>query len=268
VFALRWVLAHHPLFFSAMSKRFIDTELFDDEWFMELPKDCKIGFIYYITKCNHAGILDLNKKLFEFQTGVKWNAVHKGLGNRLITVREGLFFMPKYLDYQYPNFPNSNVKQQQSAIAILSDLGLMKDEKLMVEQGLSNSYDNDNDNDNEDVNGNGSENKNPKKNKPRPPKIPNKDEFMAEARSCAEKNNYVLDERKAAVKYEAWKSAGWEDGKGNKIKNWKTKILHNIPYWADESADRMSKSESSSNKPYVGKPTGAVDELEKLYGDK
>lgn len=130
-----------------MSKRFIDTELFNDRWFMDLSKDGKIGYIYYITKCDHAGILDLNDKLFYFQTGVKWENVVKELGDRLINVKEYLYFMPKYIKFQYPNWPNSKVKQQDSAIKILLSYGLVNEDDLTVKQDLSKSYDNDNVND-------------------------------------------------------------------------------------------------------------------------
>ena len=53
-----------------MAKRFIDTLIFDDEWFCELSKDSKLFFIYFITKCDHAGILRFNKSLCKFQTGI------------------------------------------------------------------------------------------------------------------------------------------------------------------------------------------------------
>jgi len=129
-----------------MAKRFIDTNIFSDEWFSELSKDGKLFFVFYITNCDHAGILRLNKKLCEFQTGIKnIDTVRQELGNCLITVKEHLLFMPKYLKYQYPKFPQSNVKQQESAIIILKDLNLW-DEKInsyiTVRQELNNSYDN------------------------------------------------------------------------------------------------------------------------------
>ena len=67
-----------------MAKRFIDTNLFDDEMFLELSKDAKLFFLYFITKCDHAGVLKLNKKLFEFQTGIKDSVrVIKELSNSL-----------------------------------------------------------------------------------------------------------------------------------------------------------------------------------------
>lgn len=142
-----------------MSKRFIETGLFDDDWFMGLSQSGKIGFMYFITKCNHAGILDLNKPLFEFQTGSKWETVRIELGNRLQTLKDGVYFMPKYLQFQYPNFPNSNVKQQKSAIDLLSKYDLIDGENLRVPKGFTNHYDNEHDN----VDDNEPENEKPEK---------------------------------------------------------------------------------------------------------
>ena len=110
-----------------MAKRFIDTELFDDPWFMELEKDAKILWVYLITKCNHAGIIDVNTKLVEFQAGIKsYERVSKQLGNRLIFLRDNYYFIPKFLEFQYPDFPRSNVRQQQGAIKILESFGIFK----------------------------------------------------------------------------------------------------------------------------------------------
>ena len=124
-----------------MSKRFIDTELFDDPWFMDLSKDAKLLWIYLITKCNHAGLIDVNEKLCKFQTGLKnIQTVYKELGNRLVTVKEQLIFIPKYIEFQYPNFPNSKVKQQESAIKLLLKYNLFNEESLTLTKGLLNSY--------------------------------------------------------------------------------------------------------------------------------
>jgi len=105
-----------------MAKRFIDTNVFSDEWVCSLSKDAKLFFIYYITSCDHAGVLRLNKKLCEFQTGLKnIDTLTQELGNSLVTVKDGLYFMPRFIKFQYPNFPQSNVKQQDSAIKILKE---------------------------------------------------------------------------------------------------------------------------------------------------
>lgn len=128
-----------------MSKRFIDSGIFDDDWFMDLSKDAKILWIYFITKCDHAGILRLNEKLCKVQTDIKdLQTVIKQLGNRLVNVNEHLYFIPKFIEFQYPGFPNSKVRQQQSALEILIKLNLYNDGKLTVNELLGNSYDNGN----------------------------------------------------------------------------------------------------------------------------
>lgn len=135
-----------------MAKRFIDTNMFSDSWFSELSKDCKLFFVYYITGCDHAGILRLNRKLFEFQTDIKdIDNLIKELGNSLITVKKDVFFMPKFIKFQYPNFPKSKVKQQESAIKILSELGMWNIETnsyRTVPKELVKTYDNESVSDN------------------------------------------------------------------------------------------------------------------------
>lgn len=141
-----------------MAKRFIDTGLFDDEWFADLKTDSKIFWIYFLTKCDHAGLLKFNKRLIEFQTGIKsLDTVIKEIGNRLVKVNDQLFFCPKFIQFQYPNFPKSGVKQQDSAIELLIKNGLWDSETntfnslVTVTEDLPKSYDSDNGNDNDNV---------------------------------------------------------------------------------------------------------------------
>ena len=137
-----------------MAKRFIDTNIFNDEWFCNLSHEGKLFFIYFITNCDHAGILKLNSKLCEFQLNIKSSSsVVKELGKSLIEVKPHVFFMPKYIKFQYPDFPKSNVNQQQSAKKILEsyNIDFTNIEEFIkssptVSQELVNSYDNVNDN--------------------------------------------------------------------------------------------------------------------------
>lgn len=129
-----------------MAKRFIDTGLFDDKWFSDLTKDQKLLWIYLFTKCNHAGIIEYNQKLWEFQTELKGlDTLMEGLGNRLVTVRNGeYYFIPKFLKYQYPKFPNSKVKSQASALKLLDEFGVKIEKYLTVNKPLPKGYGNDN----------------------------------------------------------------------------------------------------------------------------
>lgn len=127
-----------------MAKRFIDTNMFSDEWVHSLSKDGKLFFVYYITNCDHAGILKLNRSLCEFQTGLKnFDTLIKDFGNTLITVKENVYFMPRFVKFQYPKFPQSNVKQQDSAIKILKSYNLFNEETnsyVTLSKELVNPY--------------------------------------------------------------------------------------------------------------------------------
>jgi len=188
-----------------MAKRFIDTEIFADEWFSELSKDGKLFFIYFTTNCDHAGVLRLNKKLAEFQTGIKnIETVTQELCNCLVTVKEGLYFMPKFLRFQYPGFPRSNVKQQEGAVKILESLGVDYLNSLVtVTKDLPESYVSDSDSV-DDKKG---------KNHFSKPSIDDVKTY------CANRGNSV----NAETFIDHYESNGWMVGR-NKMKNWKAAV--------------------------------------------
>lgn len=83
-----------------------------------------------------------------------------------------------------------------------------------------NDNDNDNDSDNDSDNGNDSGND---KN------LPTLQEFLDYAKEQL-KVQFPLYTFSLTAKYDSWVEAGWKDGNGIKIKNWKTKIRNTIPF--------------------------------------
>jgi len=126
-----------------MAKRFIDTGLFDDEWFSELKLQSKIFWLYFITKCDHAGFLKYNEKLIKYQTGIDdLHRVIKDFPNRIVRVKEHLLFSPKFIQYQYPGFPECNFKAAISAKELMVKNGINLNSYLTVKEELPNSYGN------------------------------------------------------------------------------------------------------------------------------
>jgi len=128
-----------------MAKRFIDTELFDDSWFMDLAPDYKLFYIYLITNCDHAGIIDLNIRLAEFKTGIKelsksFQTVMELFGKkRIIHLTDNYYFLPKFIKYQYPNGLSISVKAQKSVRERLDSFNLYNNSFQTVNEQLGNS---------------------------------------------------------------------------------------------------------------------------------
>jgi hypothetical protein len=97
---------------------------------MNLTPDAKLFFIYLITNCDNAGIIDLNIRLAEFQTGIKdfRNSFYTVCGEfgekRLINLKDNYYFLPNFIRYQYPNGLNSAVKAQQSVVLKLQEFDI------------------------------------------------------------------------------------------------------------------------------------------------
>ena len=200
-----------------MAKRFIDTALFDDDWFMDLSKDAKLLWIYFITKCDHAGILHLNPKLCQLQTGIKdLGTVRQQLGNRIVTVREQLFFIPKFVEYQYPGFPDCKFQMAKSAIAILEKYDLIKNSILTVPEQLGDCIGNSNGNG--ISNGNGKKGESEGKKKFIPP-------TLEEVKSYFSENGYTEDSAIRAFNHYAL--GNWHDSHGTPVIAWKQKIHTN-----------------------------------------
>lgn len=117
-----------------MAKRFIDTKLFDDSWFLELSNEAKIFFIYFITKCDHAGILDLSKSKLKFETKINSiETVLKQFKNRLIKLRDNYYFMPAFVKFQYRELSEKS-PAQRSVINRLKEFNLINKNNTVIKQ--------------------------------------------------------------------------------------------------------------------------------------
>lgn len=47
-----------------MAKRFSSTEIWNEDWFLEMPAEYKLYWYYMLSKCDHAGLFKVNVKVF------------------------------------------------------------------------------------------------------------------------------------------------------------------------------------------------------------
>lgn len=95
-----------------MSKRFTDTEKFNDKWYRKLPILQKVIWEYLLAECNHAGILEkFDIELMSFKIGQE--ITKKDLDyfeDRIVFISDSVIFIPKFIQFQYGKLnPESKV---------------------------------------------------------------------------------------------------------------------------------------------------------------
>jgi hypothetical protein len=102
-----------------MSKRFTDTEIWNEDWFIVLPNDYKLLWKYIKDTCDHSGIWKPNLKRFEFTTGkVDLDKALEYFNDedniRIVRLKNTKFFLPGFFVFQYGEKMNLNNKVHNS----------------------------------------------------------------------------------------------------------------------------------------------------------
>jgi len=108
-----------------MAKRFIDTKIWDKPWYRKLhPKD-KLLWIYIITKCDHAGIIDGDWEAASFFIGytIEEEKIPLAIKEKMISIESEQYFIPSFVEYQYGQLKH-NSKPHLSVIKRLENKGL------------------------------------------------------------------------------------------------------------------------------------------------
>lgn len=120
-----------------MAKRFHDTDIWDEDWFIALPKDYRDFYLFIKDKCDHAGIYKPNiakfNKLYDCNINTKKaiELINKDgdLKNkeRIIVLNNGRWFLPDFICFQYGNNLNLNNRVHASALKVLETNGVKLD---------------------------------------------------------------------------------------------------------------------------------------------
>lgn len=217
-----------------MANRFIDSELFNDEWFAELSNDAKVFWLYYITNCDHAGILKVNTRFVSFACNCNdVESLIKELGNRLVRVKQDLLWMPKFFMFQYPSWPEKKWKAADSAIEKIQKLVPDFKTYLSLAKDLPKSYGNGNgigngiievDNSGVVVKESGEKNLPPSMPNPSGPKIP----AFEDVHRIFLSNGGTQEQAKAF--FDKYESTGWYKN-GSPIVNWVALVASFISNW-------------------------------------
>ena len=113
-----------------MPKRFASTEIWVEDWFLDMPIEYKLFWFYLLSTCNHAGLFKVNIKVFCIQNNVKLD-LNKAIDyfnngkDRIRIVNDNLWLIEDFFFYQYGDVFNPNNRVHNSI------------EKLLIKDGVS-----------------------------------------------------------------------------------------------------------------------------------
>jgi hypothetical protein len=108
-----------------MPKRFVDSDIWDDPWFCEMPLEFKLFWKYLCDKCDKFGIWKINQKLLNFQMGKHIN-LKKALlvinsDKERVRVVDNKWFIVGFAEFQYGNFRNSKHAFHKQLVQIIDN---------------------------------------------------------------------------------------------------------------------------------------------------
>lgn len=120
-------------------KRFTDADKWEDDWFFRLSPFSKLVWIYILDRCDHAGFWKVNHPMAEtcLGTRIDWEQIREDLKDR-IEIQSGgtIWFIPKFLKFQYPKELSDSCKPHKGVIALLRDRNSLE----RVRKLFGNSY--------------------------------------------------------------------------------------------------------------------------------
>lgn len=106
-----------------MAKRFTATEIWNEDWFLEMPLEYKLFWYYMLSNCDHSGLFKVNLRSFCGLNEVKLSPklvveyFNKGK-DRIRIISESLWLIEDFFVYQYGTTLNMNNRVHESIAAI------------------------------------------------------------------------------------------------------------------------------------------------------
>lgn len=117
---LRWVcffiLPHTRI---KLAKRFSDTEIWSEDWFLEMPNEYKLFWFYMLSQCDHAGLFKVNLRSFRglLEVNLTTTDALKYFNNgkdRIRVITDSLWFIEDFFVFQYGTVLNLNNRMHES----------------------------------------------------------------------------------------------------------------------------------------------------------
>lgn len=97
-----------------MAKRFSDTKIWDEDWFLDMPIEYKLFWFYMLSACDHAGFFKVNLRSFKALNGVNLTSKEalfffNSGKDRIKEINVSIWYIEDFFVYQYgPTFNKKN----------------------------------------------------------------------------------------------------------------------------------------------------------------
>jgi len=112
-----------------MAKRFTATEIWEEDWFLDMPTEYKLFWFYILSACDQAGIFKINTKVFcalnkvEINTDLAVEYFNNGK-DRIRKVNGSMWLIEDFFTFQYGQNLNLNNRVHESIHKIYSKHGV------------------------------------------------------------------------------------------------------------------------------------------------
>ena len=112
-----------------MAKRYTDTNIWIEDWFIDLPIEYKLFWYFILSNCDHAGLFRVNLRLFCSLNGVKLDS-NKAIDyfnsnkERIRIISENLWLIEDFFSYQYGEIFNPNNRVHDSIEKLYNKHGI------------------------------------------------------------------------------------------------------------------------------------------------
>ncbi len=102
-----------------MAKRFGSTEIWNEDWFLEMPAEYKLYWYYMLAKCDHAGLFKVNVKVFcgINEVNLTPNKVLEYFNTdkqRIRVISDSVWLIEDFFVFQYGDVLNLNNRVHES----------------------------------------------------------------------------------------------------------------------------------------------------------
>lgn len=106
-----------------MSKRFTSTEIWEEDWFLDMPNEYKLFWYYMLSTCNHAGIFKVKSRSFRglLEVNITPSEALKYFNaekTRIRVISESVWFVEDFFAFQYGTTFNGNSTVHESIYKI------------------------------------------------------------------------------------------------------------------------------------------------------